>query len=121
MKLFKIMLVFIILGFIGCATSPPSSTLNIQAEVRAASQTDEQLFRDVLWAPGGVGFIDKVLYPNAKSSELIKIEVITPYKGEGQGIERWHIQHDGKDIVTYLVKLNPDGNGGTFFATTPER
>ncbi|MCC4271798.1 hypothetical protein LL254_13850 [Marinobacter nauticus] len=105
MKIFKIALIFIILGIVGCASTPSTSTLRISGEVRAASQTDKRLFSDIVMAPGGVGFVDKALYPRAKASEVIKIEVITPYTGEAKGVERWHIQHDGNDIATYLVNL----------------
>lgn len=121
MKIINVLFIFFTLSIVGCVSNSSPSTLGASPEVRAESQTDDRLFRDILGVTGGVGFIDKVLYPNAKSRVLIKIEVITPYNGKVQGVERWYIQHDGNSTATYLVKLNPDGKGGTFFSTSPEK
>lgn len=120
MRIFKIALLSIALSIFGCASNPTSSTLSISPEVRASSKADDRLFKDMAESTGGVGYIDKVLHRSAKSRVLIKIEVISPYNGKDEGLERWHIQHDGKSTATYLVELIPDGNGGTFFATSPE-
>ena len=104
---------------ISCATVPPS-TLSITDEIRNSSSTDEKLFVDLFGAPGGVGFADKTLYPNARNNEIVQIEVITPYDNEQVGVERWYVQHDQNEKVSYLVKLTPDGKGGTIFTVQPE-
>ena len=121
----NIILSALLLVLAGCVANPQSnhtsSTLNVSPEVRQSSNADETLFRDILAAPGGVGFIDKVLHPNAKSSTISIIEVIAPYSGNEQGIEKWYVTHDNSDTAIYLVKLNPDGNGGTFFTITPQK
>ena len=65
--------------------------------------------------------MDRVFYPDVRSRELIKIEVIIPYGRTDQGIERWYVRHDGKDVVRYLIQLKSDGRGDTFFATKLER
>jgi hypothetical protein len=99
----------------GCATTP-QSTLSVAPEIRSVSQADETLFRDILGAVGGVGFMNRVFYPQAKQSSVVRIEVVTPYNNGQAGVERWHIQNDANDIATYIVTLKPDGKGGTFFS-----
>ena len=120
MKIFKIALLSITLSIFGCASNQPSSKLSVSPEIRTQSKAGDILFKDMTESTGGVGFIDKTLHRSAKNREIIKIEVISPYNGKDKGLERWYIQHDGINVVTYLVELIPDGNGGTFFATTPE-
>ena len=112
-----------VIGFLlaGCATTAPQSTLSIAPEVRRVSQADETLFRDMMRAVGGIGFIDRVFYPNAKQSSVVRIEVVTPYSGSQPGVERWYIEHDGKDAATYLITFIPDGKGGTYFGTKREQ
>jgi hypothetical protein len=78
------------------------------------------MFRDLLASPGGVGFADSMFYPDARSRVLTDIEVVSPYSSEQQGIERWYVQHDGEVTVSYLVELNSDGAGGTYFSTSLE-
>jgi len=81
------------------------------------SYADDRLFRDVFGGPGGVGFADEVMFPNAKVKTVTKIEAIVPYDNRKTGIERWTIQHDGQDTRAYIVKFIPDGHGGTTFTT----
>ncbi len=103
----------------GCATSH-EVTLTIQPGVRAQSTTSDKLFHDVLTQRGGVGYADFVKYPNSTQKTLTNIQVITPYDNGMTGVERWTIQHDGKDSCTYQVKFIPDGLGGTTFIVQRE-
>lgn len=103
-----------------CATTA-SSNLSVSSEVRRASQADDRLFRDMLMGFGGVGFVDRVFYPNAQQSIVIRIEIVSPYSPEQTGSERWYIQHDGADTAVYLITFTPDGQGGTYFSTEHER
>lgn len=105
----------------GCATTTPQSTLSIAPEVRSASQAGEVLFRDMVGAAGGVGFMDRVLYPKAQQRSVVRIEVVSPYVGSQPGVERWYIEHYGTDTATYLITLIPDGKGGTYFSTIREQ
>ena len=98
----------------GCATRP-NSTITIPPEVRKISYADERLFHDLLTGSGGVGFADVTMYPRARQKALTRIQVLTPYDNKKTGVERWYIQHDGQDTAAYLVKLTPDGHGGTSF------
>jgi hypothetical protein len=106
----------------GCATTSPSgqSGLSVSPEVRRATLADETLFRDVVGAIGGVGFVDRVLYPKARQRSVIRIEVVTPPDPGRSWAERWHIQHDGQGTAAYLIKFTSDGKGGTFFSTRQE-
>jgi hypothetical protein len=99
---------------VGCATTP-HGTIAIPPEVRKMSTTDETLFRDLLTKPGGVTHADMVLYPRSQQKTLTRIEVLTPYDNRRTGQERWFIQHEGGETTAYLVKLIPDGRGGTTF------
>jgi len=85
------------------------------------STTDEPLFRDLLTKRGGVVHADFVSYPRSSQKKLIRIEVLTPYDHRRTGQERWFIQHEGGDTAAYLVKLKPDGHGGTQFTVQRER
>ena len=85
------------------------------------SYADERLFRDLWTAPGGVGFADVTMYPRARNKALTRIEVLTPYDNKKTGVERWYIQHDGQDTAAYLVKLIPDGHGGTTFTVQKDQ
>lgn len=106
---------------VACATMQQSG-LKVAPEVRKSSQADAVLFRDLQSAVGGVGFMDQVVYPDAKERVLVRIEVTSPDGSDGaSGAERWFIQHDGADTVSYLVTFTPDGRGGTFFAVEKER
>jgi hypothetical protein len=73
------------------------------------------LFRDLLGASGGVNFADEVTFPKVKERRIVKIEAIVPYDNHKTGVERWTIQHDGKDTASYLLKFIPEGHGGTQF------
>jgi hypothetical protein len=111
----RIILIAALAVFIaGCATTS-SSSLAYTPDVRKMSYADNRLFRDLLSAIGGVKFADEVSFPNAKTRTITKIEAVVPYDNRQTGVERWTIQHDGQDSCTYLVKLIPDGRGGTSF------
>jgi hypothetical protein len=101
----------------GCATA----TLSVSPEARGASLADKTLFHDLLKAVGGVGFVDRVYYPNAQKSNVIRIEVVAPYNAGQSWSERWHIQHDGQETATYIIRFTPDGKGGTYFSTNREK
>lgn len=103
-----------------CATTGLSA-LSISPDVRRASKADDRLFQDMLAGVGGVGFADHVFYPNARQSSVIRIDVISPYGSGQKASERWHIQHDGADTVTYLITFTPDGKGGTYFSIKREQ
>jgi hypothetical protein len=113
MKNTLILVTFLVL-LIGCATTP-SGVITIAPEVRKMSMTDEILFRDLLTKPGGVTHADMVLYPRSKKKALTRIEVLTPYDNHQTGQERWIVEHEGGDTTAYLVRLIPDGHGGTTF------
>jgi len=81
------------------------------------SAADDRLFRDVFGGPGGVGFADRVMFPQARAKKITKIEVVVPYDNHHPGSERWTVEHDGRDSCAYLVKFLPDGHGGTTFST----
>ena len=99
----------------GC-TAIPESTLAIPADVRKSSYTDDRLFYDLIVAPGGVGFANRTLYPTVTASEVTRIDVVTPYDNKRVGVEKWYVKHNTGETVCYLVKLKPDGNGGTHFS-----
>ena len=98
----------------GCTTTREAKMV-IQPGVREHSTADERLFRDLLTQRGGVGHADFVLYRRSAQKALTDIQVITPYDNHMTGVERWTVQHDGQDSCTYLVRLIPDGRGGTTF------
>jgi hypothetical protein len=98
----------------GCTTTF-TPRLGCSEDVRKMSYADERLFSDLMTKPGGVGFAECVIYPNVKLGMITKIEAIVPYDNHKIGIERWTVQHDGQDTCSYIVKLIPDGHGGTDF------
>lgn len=98
----------------GCAMTP-HGIITIPLEVRKQSTTDDTLFRDLLTKPGGVAHADMVLYPRSQQKALTRIDVLTPYDNQKTGQERWFIEHEGGETTAYLVRLNPDGRGGTTF------
>ncbi|HTJ79691.1 MAG TPA: hypothetical protein VL357_11910 [Rariglobus sp.] len=111
----KLSIAILSLALTGCATLT-SSKLVYTPEVRQQSHADGRLFKDLLSAIGGVGFADEVYYPNAAERKIIKIESIVPYDNQKTGIENWTIDHGDAGIVTYIIKLIPDGQGGTNFS-----
>lgn len=115
MKVNSLLIITAFVFLVGCETIPPSS-LSVTKEVRAMSMANDRLFNDILASPGGVGFADRVFYPNVVSKELKKIEVIKPYENGSSGIEEWYIQHLGGDTIIYTVEYTPDGQGGTYFS-----
>ena len=104
----------------GCATMS-SSSLTYTPEIRKMSDADNRLFHDLLTQMGGVKFADEVMFPNAKSRAIVKIEVIVPYDNQKTGIEHWTVQHDGLDTCVYIVKFIPDGSGGTQFTVQKDK
>ena len=113
------LIAFVALGLFtlsGCVSTQTSNSLAWDGEVRNQSYADNTLFKDLLFEIGGVGFADEVLHPDSINRRLVKIEVITPYNGKNTGEEKWTINHDQTVNVTYLVKLIPDGSGGTYFS-----
>lgn len=118
-KLFALSAAMLLLA--GCASTTGHGVAFSQP-VRSASYADDTLFRDLVNAPGGVAFADRVLYPDVRQRDLVRIEVLAPYGAAGRvGIERWFITHDGEITVSYLVTLTPDGRGGTHFAVRPDQ
>ena len=59
--------------------------------------------------------MDQVFSPDTKSRAVVKIDVLVPYDNRRIGVERWTIQRDGGKTVAYIVKMIPDGQGGTNF------
>jgi hypothetical protein len=98
-----------------------SSKLLYTPEVRKASFASDRLFRDLLNAIGGVKFADEVSFPEAKERRITRIESIVPYDNRQTGVERWTVQHDGRDTCSYMVKFFPDGRGGTRFTVQKEQ
>jgi hypothetical protein len=103
----------------GCATTS-SSRLTYTPEIRKMSYADNKLFRDMLTGIPGVKFVDEVIFPNAKERQITQIEAIVPYDSHKTGVERWTVQHDGRDTCSYIVRFIPDGRGGTTFAVQAE-
>lgn len=99
----------------GCATTGGGAGLRYSRDVRQQSMADDVLFHDLVSGTGGVGFIDAAYYPQATARTLKRIVVTVPYQPSGSGVEEWTIEHDGNETVTYVVKLSPDGQGGTYF------
>lgn len=80
------------------------------------SLAGDRLFNDVFASPGGVGFADRVYFPDVQSKRVKKIEIIKPYDNRDSGIEEWYIEHAGGSTIVYIVEYIPDGKGGTFFS-----
>lgn len=93
-----------------------SAALVYTPEVRKMSFADEKLFTNLVMGIGGVTFADEVHYPDAKRRKLVRIEAAVPYNGREAGVERWEIEHDGGETVSYTVTYTPDGRGGTVFS-----
>jgi hypothetical protein len=106
--------VLVVLLFEGCMTLP-SPTLNYSAAVRDSSYADDQLFYAVIHHYGGVGYMDEELFPNATVRTITRIDAEVPYDIRTMGLERWTIQHDGKDSCSYIIKFTPDGYNGSVF------
>lgn len=102
----------------GCA-SP--NALNYSAETRRQSMADNVLFNDMLNGMGGIGFMDRVFFPDAKTRTISSIEVVKPYDGKSSGEERWTILHDDNTSQSYTVKYKSDGQGGTYFSTSKDK
>ena len=113
---------FMVLLLVGCTSQQqlPGSTLVVPTELANQSSADPILFRDLIAAPGGVGFSNRVFYPNAIRSVVTRIEIIEPYTGAAPGSERWYVSHDEQSEVAFLVMFEPDGNGGTAFSVRRE-
>ena len=107
-----------IITLAGCATIASSSKLSYAPEVRRQSSSSDTSFQDLLTAVGGVGYVDRVAYPNAKERTLVRVEVILPYDNQKTGSERWTIRHDANEIAVYQVTLVPDGEGATDFSVS---
>ena len=108
-NIYKLLIAVAGLSFAGCETMPK---MVYTPEVRKMSFTDSTLFKDSL---NGLIIYDQMHYPNAKVRAVEKIEVIVPYDNSRIGLERWIVTHDGQDPATYIVKMFPDGKGGTNF------
>lgn len=114
---FLVAIAVVAAGTFSVAARPP---LRATPEVRRTSKADDTLFRDLLVGDGGVGFFDQILYPDVKEREVARIDVVTPYDSKQTGVERWHVQHDRGETVTYRITMDPDGEGGTYFGVVRE-
>jgi hypothetical protein len=94
---------------------PAPERLQYSPEVRRQSATGDQLFHDLVSAPGGVAMMDEVTFPQAAQRRIAKIEVLTPFPGSPTWTEHWTIDHGGGPAGAYTVTLAPDGQGGTNF------
>jgi hypothetical protein len=92
-----------------------SNILLCASAVRRRSFADDRLFRDLSNAIGGVKFVDQFAFPDAKKRRVTEIQALVPYQDGKEGLERWTVQHEA-DSCVYLVKLIPDGAGGTSFS-----
>jgi hypothetical protein len=101
-----------------CATV--KSRMEVPQEVLDTSSADQRLREDLLTRTGGVGFVDYVIYPNAKQRKLTRIEVVTPYDNVKMGEERWFITDESGKSRSYFVSFIPDGRGGTTFTVKHE-
>ena len=100
----------------GGELQPAAGTMGFTPEARRDSRAGDLLFHDLLSSPGGVGFVDQMSYPDVGTRRVIRIDVITPYTEHQVGVERWTIDHGGDPNASYIVRLIPDGRGGTTFA-----
>jgi len=106
----KLMLTILLAALVGgCATN--SSSVKYSHDVRQMSYADNSLFHDALNGPGGLAETDRTLFPAARRRTIIKIESLVPFKEQQTGLERWTVQHDGKDTCAYVVRYIPQGNG----------
>jgi hypothetical protein len=117
----KLPLFVMIITLAGCAAIASSSKLTYPPEVRKQSMANDISFHDLLTAIGGVGYSDRVAYPNAKERTLIRVEVVLAYDIKRTGSERWTIRHDKNEIAVYQVSLVPDGEGATNFTVRQEQ
>ena len=83
------------------------------AKVRKQSFASDVLFNDLINGETGIGAADKFFFPDAEVRKVTEIKVEVPYNNKETGVEHWTVQHDGKGSSTYILKLNPDGHGGT--------
>jgi len=111
---------FVVLFVSACATTR-EGTLEISPEVEKTTTADPVLFRDLLSKPGGIGFADYQLYPRSYKKRFTRIEVLTPYDNVKTGEERWFITDEHGENRSYLVRMIPDGRGGTTFTVQHER
>ena len=104
-----------VLGLLlGCATGS-KGIITIPPEVQKMSTASETLFRDLLAKPGGVAHADMLFHPRSQQKTLTRIEVLTPYDNRQIGQERWFIEREGGETTAYLVRMIPNGRGGTIF------
>lgn len=115
-----ILTVALVLLLGGCATNY-QSTSQLPVEARNQSLANDQLLRDMLTGLGGVAFVDQALYPDVGTRIVLQVETVSLPDESGRASERWYVQHDGNETVTYLITLEPDGQGGTYFSTTHEQ
>jgi hypothetical protein len=59
--------------------------------------------------------MDSIFAPTAKERRILKIDVIVPYDNQRVGVERWTISRDEHETAAYIIKMIPDGHGGTDF------
>ena len=85
--------------------------------VRNNSFTSDKLFGNIYAA---VTRVDQSDHPAVTQRSLSKIEAIYRLTETAMGVERWTMQHDGKVLVPYLVKLLPDGKGYVNFIISPD-
>ena len=81
--------------------------------MRKQSFASDVLFNDLINGETGIGAADKFFFPDAEVRKVTEIKVEVPYNNKETGVEHWRVQHDGKGSSTYILKLNPDGHGGT--------
>jgi hypothetical protein len=93
----------------GCETMPQMA---YTPEVRKMSYCSDILFKDSL---NGVMMMDSMFSHGVKARRIVKIEVIVPYDNQRVGIERWTISREEHETVAYIIKMIPDGHGGTDF------
>jgi hypothetical protein len=112
LKINAILIAVLVALLEGCTTLP-APTLNYTAAVRHSSFVDDQLFHDVIHSYGGLGYLDEELFPDAKVRTITRIEADVPYNYRVEGLERWTIQHDGKDDCSYIIKFTPGDYDGS--------
>jgi hypothetical protein len=120
MKRFRVFNLIVVLFLSACATTR-EGTMEISPEVEKSTTAGPVLFRDLLSKPGGVGFVDYTLYPRSYKKRFTRIEVLTPYDNVKTGEERWFITDEHGQNRSYLVRLIPDGRGGTTFTVRHEQ
>ena len=109
MKKYLLLATIFIIGLTGCETMPKMA---YTPEVRKMSFCSDILFKDSL---NGVMMMDSIFAPTAKERRILKIDVIVPYDNQRVGVERWTISRDEHETAAYIIKMIPDGHGGTDF------